>query len=81
MSDNETLTLDDLPQTLDSSVQQNGKADLQLAGHSLADLERQAIQQTLKLTEGNRTLAAKKLGISVRTLQRKLKQWRNAEEN
>jgi DNA-binding NtrC family response regulator len=41
----------------------------------LRDYERAAILKTLKKHSGNRTAAADELGISVRTLQRKLKRW------
>jgi DNA-binding NtrC family response regulator len=64
------------------SVQKDGAgnvsdADLDVpAGASLEDLERVAIQRALKQHHGNRTHAAQELGISVRTLQRKLKAWR-----
>jgi DNA-binding NtrC family response regulator len=44
-------------------------------GTSLEDLERAAVEQALTQHHGNRTHAAKTLGISVRTLQRKLKAW------
>jgi len=39
----------------------------------LADLQRQHIQKALDITNGNRTHAAKLLGIGLRTLQRKIK--------
>jgi DNA-binding NtrC family response regulator len=42
---------------------------------SLEDLERAAVEQALVQHRGNRTHAARTLGISVRTLQRKLKAW------
>lgn len=42
---------------------------------SLEDLERAAVEQALVQHGGNRTHAARALGISVRTLQRKLKAW------
>jgi DNA-binding NtrC family response regulator len=45
-------------------------------GTSLEDLERAAVEKALQVHRGNRTHAAKTLGISVRTLQRKLKAWR-----
>src|SRR5689334_1240769 len=44
-------------------------------GTSLEELERAAVEQALTQHHGNRTHAAKTLGISVRTLQRKLKAW------
>jgi transcriptional regulator of acetoin/glycerol metabolism len=44
-------------------------------GLRLADLVKAAVLQTLDRLDGNRTQAALCLGISVRTLQRKLKQW------
>lgn len=46
-----------------------------LAGASLAQLEKRAIRDTLKLTAGNREQAAKLLGIGERTLYRKLKEF------
>ena len=45
------------------------------ARRMLEDLERAAVEQALAQHHGNRTHAAKTLGISVRTLQRKLKAW------
>ena len=46
-------------------------------GFSLEDIEKVAIRQTLDRFAGNRTQAAQSLGISVRTLQRKLKRWQH----
>jgi two-component system, NtrC family, response regulator HydG len=42
---------------------------------SLSELERVAVIGALERAMGNKTHAAQKLGISVRTLQRKMKQW------
>jgi two-component system response regulator FlrC len=42
-------------------------------------MEEQLIFETLKKVNGNRTQAAKLLGISVRTLRNKLKQYRSRE--
>jgi two-component system response regulator HydG len=39
------------------------------------DIERQAIQEALERNEGNRTQAARQLGISLRTLQYRLKEY------
>lgn len=44
-------------------------------GMTLADFERLVILQTLKRHSQNRTHTAKALGIGIRTLQRKIKQY------
>ena len=44
-------------------------------GDTLADLERDAIERTLKEVGGNRRMAAERLGIGLRTLYDKLKQY------
>ena len=51
------------------------------AGMSLADIERKAVELALDQHHGNRTRAAASLGISVRTLQRKLKAWGMAKND
>jgi DNA-binding NtrC family response regulator len=45
-------------------------------GMTLAEIEKQVILETLKRQNFNRTRAARVLGIGIRTLQRKLKQYR-----
>ena len=45
------------------------------APHSLADTERQQVRAALAACRGNKTKAASLLGISRRTLHRKLKEW------
>jgi DNA-binding NtrC family response regulator len=57
-----------------NGVEQKTNIDIP-PGTSLEDLERAAVKQALAQHRGNRTHAAKTLGISVRTLQRKLKAW------
>ncbi|MCZ6574450.1 MAG: sigma 54-interacting transcriptional regulator [Planctomycetota bacterium] len=46
-----------------------------LGGRGLKDIERQAIQETLKVTGGNKAEAAKQLGISRRALYDKLEKY------
>lgn len=46
---------------------------------SMAQIERQAIEETLERTGGHRAEAARLLGIGLRTLQRKLKEYRLQE--
>jgi DNA-binding NtrC family response regulator len=50
-----------------------------VGGIPLADLERQAILETLRQTSGNQTKAAKVLGISDRTLREKVRRYRKRE--
>jgi two-component system response regulator FlrC len=44
---------------------------------TMADIERQAILETLDRTGGHRARAADILGIGLRTLQRKLKEYKD----
>jgi len=46
-----------------------------LAGRSIKEIERQAIQETLQLTGGNKAEAAKRLGISRRALYDKIEKY------
>jgi len=50
-----------------------------VGGIRLADLERQAILETLRQNSGNQTRAAKVLGISDRTLREKVRRYRREE--
>jgi len=46
-----------------------------LVGHTVADIERELILETLRHCSGNRTHAANILGISIRTLRNKLHEY------
>jgi two-component system response regulator HydG len=48
------------------------------AGMTMEEIERRAILQAIEASDGNRTKAAEMLGIGLRTLQRKLKEYRLA---
>ena len=69
----ESLTLDNLPSNLEADpLVESGR----LSGTtSLVALQRSAVERALVECNGHRTRAAESLGISVRTLQRKLKAW------
>jgi two-component system response regulator HydG len=43
-------------------------------GTPLAEVEQRLLEETLRITKGNKTLAAKMLGIDQKTVYRKLKQ-------
>jgi DNA-binding NtrC family response regulator len=49
-----------------------------LVGHTIADVERHLILDTLAYCIGNRTHAARILGISIRTLRNKLNEYGDA---
>ncbi len=74
LASGDRLTLDDLPATLHDLSRRNDNLNIP-PGMSLDDLQREAAEQALAQHQGNRTHAAAALGISVRTLQRKLKAW------
>jgi DNA-binding NtrC family response regulator len=46
-----------------------------LVGRRLADVEREFILETLRFCCGNRTRAAKVLGVSIRTMRNRLKEF------
>jgi two-component system, response regulator FlrC len=52
----------------------------QLIGRTLANVERELVLQTLRFHRGNRTRAAKLLGISIRSLRNKLSNYRKQGE-
>jgi two-component system response regulator FlrC len=62
----------------DQTVDPAEAAGLQ-AGQSVGEMERKLIMTTLEQTNGNRTHAAKLLGISLRTLRNKLREYRVEE--
>ncbi|MFO1063554.1 MAG: sigma-54 dependent transcriptional regulator [Pirellulales bacterium] len=57
-----------------------GGAESQLIGQTMDVIERWAIEETLKLTNGNREEAAKILSIGARTLYRKLDKYRHEDQ-
>lgn len=69
-----TLTLDNIPASLDTdSIADHSEWDASTT--TLSALQRAAVEKALADCHGHRTRAAEALGISVRTLQRKLKSW------
>ncbi len=72
---NEILQVSDIPVNYLDGVEGHPSTISQLAGVSLADLEKECIRQTLALTGGNREKTAKMLGIGERTLYRKINEY------
>lgn len=70
-----TLTVDDLPETLRASTDIVHAGPPNLAGMTMADVEKLHIMNTLRMFGGNREKTAKALGIGARTLYRKLRDY------
>jgi DNA-binding NtrC family response regulator len=77
----EKLTVRDLPAALRAGAGKTGPAAQ--AGHVLRDAERHLIEAALQRHKGHRTRAAQDLGISRRTLHRKLNEFglRNSKDD
>ena len=75
LADGPELGLDDIPEEFRVTTDIVRAPQVMLAGMSLQELEKLAIQATLQRTAGNRDRAAKILGIGARTLYRKLKEY------
>ena len=73
MSSREVIDVSDLPEHI-SGVSDPAQTILHIPPDmTMAEIEKEAIVQALTHAGGNRTEASEKLGISVRTLQRKIK--------
>jgi two-component system response regulator HydG len=70
LSSGDTLTIEDVPSEIASN-----KATSFSQASTLADVEKAQILAALEAAGNNRTTAAASLGISRRTLHRKLKEW------
>jgi len=74
----ETITPRDLPASIRNPPPATGPSPRQIVekeGLTMQEAEKQLMIRALKEANGNRTLAAKKLGMSRRTLHRKLKKY------
>jgi two-component system response regulator HydG len=66
------IEAEDLPEEIAGVKRPPRDAILELVGTPLADIEQRLLDETLRITGGNKTQAAKLLGIDVRTVARKL---------
>jgi two-component system NtrC family response regulator len=71
LSDNSTLTIQDLPFEISNSATENS-----ISSFSLSELEKQHIKKVLVHTKGNKTEAARLMGIGLTTLYRKLEEYK-----
>jgi len=75
LADGEIMTEKDLPERIAAGSSSTPSRPDIPTGLTMEELERLAITKALGQCAGNRTHAAERLGISVRTLQRKLRQY------
>jgi two-component system, NtrC family, response regulator HydG len=75
LADGDVMTERDLPDRILAGALAAAATRELPVGLTMEELERLAIVHALEQSSGNRTHAAGKLGISVRTLQRKLRQY------
>ncbi|QDS94303.1 DNA-binding transcriptional response regulator [Roseimaritima multifibrata] len=81
-----SLGEDDLPPELSEQVPEDAPSPnmvsgpVNLIGKPLATIERWAIEETLRLSGGNREEAARTLGIGPRTLYRRLDEYKKLEQ-
>jgi two-component system, NtrC family, response regulator HydG len=77
LAHSDVLSGDDVPEQVRGTPGPlaRGGGGYELAGRSLAEVERALVEANLELCEGNREKTAKILGIGERTLYRKLKEY------
>ena len=68
----DTLRIEDLPESVVQATPQEPSALTFPIGTSLEEVELRLVRETLKYTKGDKSLAAQLLGISTRTIYRKL---------
>ena len=73
--DEDAVLLDDIDSIISAPQEGEVMSGGEFVGKTVASMERNLIIDTLKHTLGNRTVAANILGISIRTLRNKLKQY------
>lgn len=80
-SHNGLLDIDDLPHDMGSHGEWGLLPEAIAASLRLSDMERAVVIDALRRHRNNRTRTAESLGISVRTLQRKLKRWNEQDHS
>ncbi len=76
LSSGDMLTLDQIPEDLLAGSSRNPRAGAALEGLTkISDAEKELIRKALAENKGNKSVAAGKLGISRRTLYRKLEEY------
>jgi transcriptional regulator with PAS, ATPase and Fis domain len=72
LADEEMLSIEQLPLDIRFPVHSTDKADYP---DSLEEMEKEHIKRILEMNDWNKTVAAKKLGVGIPTLYRKIEQY------
>ncbi|MEN3186665.1 MAG: sigma-54 dependent transcriptional regulator [Atribacterota bacterium] len=80
LSESNLLTVDDIPEHIIKGFVREGVLEIKI-GTPLEEVERLLIRETLKFHRFNKTKTAQTLGISPRTLYRKMEQYEIEEES
>ncbi len=75
LSNKETITMDDIPDEIKIKSGEDKNGELFKVGMPLAQMEKNAIMQTLKKVNGNKSKTAQILKVSLRTIQRKIQEY------
>ncbi|MBX7098682.1 MAG: sigma-54 dependent transcriptional regulator [Myxococcaceae bacterium] len=75
----EELSADDLPPSLQGARPRPGDPAALIPGATMAEIEREAILRTMEMVQGSTSRAAEVLGISVRTIQYRLKAYASGD--
>jgi two-component system response regulator AtoC len=75
MSSREVIDVADIPEAIRGARPRRSMSSVVQPGMTMSQIEKEAIAQALDAAEGNRRRVSRMLGISVRTLQRKIKQY------
>ncbi|NSW75251.1 MAG: sigma-54-dependent Fis family transcriptional regulator [Candidatus Atribacteria bacterium] len=80
LSESNILTVDDIPEHITKGFVREGVLEIKI-GTPLEEVEKLLIRETLKFHRFNKTKTAQTLGISPRTLYRKMEQYEIEEES
>lgn len=75
LANDEKLHLENIPEDIRNKSKSPGLDEKRPANTNLSDMEKEYIRKALAEVRGNKSLAAKKLGISRRTLYRKIAEY------
>jgi DNA-binding NtrC family response regulator len=75
MSSRDVIDVPDLPEAIRGARRHRSMPSFVQSGMSMSQIEKEAITQALDAANGNRREVSRMLGISVRTLQRKIKEY------